>query len=91
MNSNMKIKISSIPAPDQLYSRALGITQEREVEIIGIIQQYYLEHQGDDLKATVAISGEMQNPNELAFAMLQYGICAGSMHEEEETYRKLAA
>lgn len=88
---NMKLNIKTEPADDQSFAIALGITTAREQEIEGIIQKHYLLSEGNDLDAIMGISCEVHNPNELAYAMLLYGICAGSANTEENMWNRLVA
>ena len=88
---NMKIQLNNIAATDEPFARAMGISKEREAEIEAAIRHYYTESEGNDLQAIQSISADMNNSNELAFAMLLYGIAAGSANAEETLINKLVA
>ena len=87
----MKIQLNNIAATEEPFARAMGIDKEREQEIEASIHYHFIKSEGNDLQAIEGISADMNNSNELAFAMLLYGIAAGSADAEESLIQKLVA
>ncbi len=77
------------PTPEADFARALGIGTKRMAELNDIINMQYVVKQANDLEAVVAISEHLNTINELAFAMLMYGVALGRMEQEEEMMTKL--
>ena len=80
--------VTAAPAADETFARALGITKEREDNIDELLDKCHMET--DTYPAAIAaISEELQNANELAYASFHLGAFAESQRCKNDLLNKL--
>ncbi len=83
-----QITVTATPAADETFARALGIPPTRETEIDGLMDKYHAETTTYP-DAIAAISAELENANELAYASFHLGAFAESQRSKHELLQKL--
>lgn len=78
-----QVSVVAVPVADERFAGALGITTEREEEINEWIERYY-DETGTYPDAIAALSTQLANANELAYAAFHLGAYAGSLRTKQE-------
>jgi hypothetical protein len=85
---NNQITVTAAPAADETFASALGIATEREARIDELMDKYHAETTTYP-DAIAAISAELENANELAYASFHLGAFAESQRSKHELLQKL--
>lgn len=85
---NKKIIVTAMPANDESFATALGITAERESELDKLMDKYHAETTTYP-DAIAAVSLHLENANELAYSAFHLGAFAESQRTKHELLQKL--
>jgi hypothetical protein len=80
--------VNSVETSDESFARALSITEQRETEIDQLMDKCHAETSTYP-DAIAAISKELNNANELAYACFHLGAFAESMRSKHKLLYKL--
>lgn len=83
-----QITVTAAPAADETFASALGIDAVREARIDELMDKYHAETTTYP-DAIAAISTELENANELAYASFHLGAFAESQRSKHELLQKL--
>lgn len=85
---NNHILVQPVETEDESFARAMNITEQREAQIDGILDRCHGETTTYP-DAIAAISEEMHNVNELAYACFHLGAFAESQRAKHQLLYKL--
>jgi hypothetical protein len=80
--------VTTIPSPDDTFAGALSISKQRETDIDELMDKCHTETDNYP-DAVAAMSKELQNANELAYAAFHLGAFAESQRHKNELLHKL--
>lgn len=82
------IIVTAVPSCDETFARALNINHEREEQIDELMDKYHAETNTYP-DAIAAISADLKNANELAYATFHLGAFAESQRTKHDLLNKL--
>ena len=82
------IIVTAVPSSDETFARALNITQKREEQIDELMDKCHGETNTYP-DAIAAISADLHNANELAYASFHLGAFAESQRTKQDLLNKL--
>lgn len=74
---NNRIVLSAVPAAEETFAGAMGISKEREQQLCELINECYIETNTYP-EAVAELSARVETVNELAYSIFHIGAFAGN-------------